>query len=256
MSVLVDTSTSYEVDYSTSQIVNAWRTKRLEFIKIDESNEAIREFLPQVEQDPVVLALASSRVLGPQGEKDMRAQLEAWSNALLSVAICLREDVEGQEDVVIVKKDREEREMPKDQDQDKHDRAESTKSTNKPTIVGTIVGTMCLGWGGITARTAQHRTAQMGITLGKKHQNKGYGREAINWMVDWAFMHAGLHTVCLTAASYNPRGIHLYQSIGFRLEGRRKETIYFNRGWYDELDFGMTEWEWETLRGIEPKRVG
>ncbi|KAG5986537.1 hypothetical protein E4U54_005374 [Claviceps lovelessii] len=246
MSVAVDTSTPlYEVDYSTTPIVHAWRTKRLEFIRIDESNEAIKEFLPQVEQDPVVLALASSRVLGPQGEKDMRAQLEAWSNALLGVAICLRDDVAGggQEDVMKMK-------TKKTKKEEEEEEEEETRNDAKRYSQRTIVGTMCLGWGGINARTAQHRTAQMSITLSRQHQNKGYGREAINWMVDWAFMHAGLHTVCLTAASYNPRGIHLYRSIGFRLQGTRKETIYFNRAWYDELDFGMTEWEWETLRGL------
>ncbi|KAG6028479.1 hypothetical protein E4U19_005441 [Claviceps sp. Clav32 group G5] len=226
MSVLIDSTTPCEVDYSTVHVVNAWRTERLEFIKIDENNEAIKAFLPQVEQDPVVLALASSQVLGPRGEEDIKAHLKAWSKTLLGVAICLREDVGN---------------APNQDDDGK----------TKPAFQkNTIVGTMCLRGGSTNVQTAQHRTAQMGITFGKQYQGKGYGREAINWMVDWAFRHAGLHTVSLAAASYNPRGIHLYQSIGFRLQGRKKETIYFDRAWYDELDFGMTEWEWEELRGL------
>ncbi|KAG6169364.1 hypothetical protein E4U11_004157 [Claviceps purpurea] len=230
MSALIDSTTPCEVDYSTFHVVNAWRTERLEFIKIDENNEAIKAFLPQVEQDPVVLALASSQVLGPRGEEDMQAHLKAWSNALLGVAICLREGVDGGGNAPV---------------------GVDGMTTNKRAIQkNTIVGTMCLRGGSTNAQTAQHRTAQMGISFGKQYQGKGYGREAINWMVDWAFRHAGLHTVSLAAASYNPRGIHLYQSMGFRLQGRKKETIYFNRAWYDELDFGMTEWEWEELRGL------
>ncbi|KAG6138200.1 hypothetical protein E4U38_000593 [Claviceps purpurea] len=237
MSALIDSTTPCEVDYSTFHVVNAWRTERLEFIKIDENNEAIKAFLPQVEQDPVVLALASSQVLGPRGEEDMQVHLKAWSNALLGVAICLREGVDGGGNAPVGVDG-----MTTNQDDD--------GKTKRAIQKNTIVGTMCLRGGSTNAQTAQHRTAQMGISFGKQYQGKGYGREAINWMVDWAFRHAGLHTVSLAAASYNPRGIHLYQSMGFRLQGRKKETIYFNRAWYDELDFGMTEWEWEELRGL------
>ncbi|GAB0138895.1 hypothetical protein EsDP_00007116, partial [Epichloe bromicola] len=83
--------------------------------------EVVKEFLPQVEQDPVVLAL------GPQEGKDMKAQLEAWSDALLVVATCLREDAEGRDgqDAEVKVKTGEEIEV---------------EAEAEPTIVGT----MCL----------------------------------------------------------------------------------------------------------------
>ncbi|OAA47549.1 Acyl-CoA N-acyltransferase [Metarhizium rileyi] len=207
---------SYNVDYSTTDVVNVWRTSRLKFIKIDKNDNNIKAFIHQTEQDPVVLSLASEYTLAPQSQSDLDEGLDALSKSLLGVAICLRPAEEEGE------------------------------SSKEPTIIGT----MCLGWGGISPRIAHHRSAHMGIALSRTHQNKGYGREAINWMLDWAFKHAGLHTVCMIATSYNQRGIHLYQDIGFRLEGRRKEVCYFNRAWHDELDFGMTEEEWERLRGL------
>ncbi|EFY98236.1 acetyltransferase (GNAT) domain protein [Metarhizium robertsii] len=224
MPVTIDSSSTYAVDYSTADVVNAWRTARLEFIKIDKSDQNIKEFLPQTEQDPVVLSLASSQVLAPAGQSDLDERFDALSKSLLGVAICLGPS------------EREDQQPPSEKDK---------KGKEKPTIIGT----MCLGWGGISPQNAHHRSAHMGIVIGKAYQNKGYGREAINWMVDWAFKHAGLHTVCMVAVSYNQRGIHLYQDIGFRLEGRRREVCYFNRAWHDELDFGMTEHEWEKLRG-------
>ncbi|KAG6002996.1 hypothetical protein E4U21_002471 [Claviceps maximensis] len=227
--------TAFKVDYSNTQVTDAWRTKRLEFIKIDASNESIMEFLPQIEQDPVVLALASRGLMVPQGDKDMRAQLEAWSNALLGVAICLREDVGGggrEDDATMTTETKD------------NSGGGRTREKSKPTVVGI----MCMGWGGINARTAQHRTAQMGMKISKEHQRKGYGPEALTWMVDWAFTHAGLHTVSLTVASFHRSGIHLYRNMGFRYEGTRKETIFLNRAWHDELNFGMTEQEWEALR--------
>ncbi|KHO02137.1 Acyl-CoA N-acyltransferase [Metarhizium album ARSEF 1941] len=234
MSVAIDSGSAYDVGYSTADVVNAWRTSRLEFIKIDRNDQGVRDFLPQTEQDPVVLSLSSARALAPMGQSDLDDSLDALSKALLGVAICLRPTEQEDE-----KESTEEGDKDRDKDKDK-------KKEKKPTIIGT----MCLGWGGINSRNAHHRSAHMGIVLGKPYQNKGYGREAINWMVDWAFKHAGLHTVCMIAASYNQRGIHLYRDIGFRLEGRRREVCYFNRAWHDELDFGMTEHEWERLRGI------
>lgn len=216
MSITVDSSSNYVVDYSTEDVVNIWRTERLEFLKVEESLEGIRELLEETNKDPIVLANASARVLRPQGKSDLDSQLESMSKAVLGLAICLRRT------------------------------EEEIKENKKPTMMGT----MTLGWGGFNPRMAQHRSESIGIVLAKKYQNSGYGREALNWMIDFAFMHLGLHTVRLSAVDFNPRGIHLYQSLGFRLEGRRKETSYFNRKWVDELDFGMTEYEWEKMRGI------
>ncbi|KAJ6789475.1 hypothetical protein PWT90_00276 [Aphanocladium album] len=208
---VIDTSSTYDVDYASEDVVNAWQTKRLRMIRVEVGDDHIREALAGIQQDPVVTALASSAALQPVGKSDLDGNISAMSGALLGVAIAL---------------------LP--------DEADDSKPV--------VIGNMTLGWGGISARTAQHRSASMSITLSKDWQGKGYGGEALNWMMDWAFAHAGLHTLSLTAASFNQRGIHLYKKLGFRVEGRRKETIYFNRGWYDEIDFGMTEHEWEALR--------
>lgn len=156
LSVVIDTRTSY----STAEVVKVWRTKRLEFIKMNESNQAVKESLPQVEQNPVVLTLVSSKALGPQGGKDMKAQLEARSNALLVVAICLREDAEGRDgqDAEVKVKTGEKIEV-------------EAEAEAKPTIVGT----MCLGWGEINAQTAHHhRTARMGIRGHRLDGGLGY----------------------------------------------------------------------------------
>ncbi len=215
---LIDTSSTYNVDYTSDDIVHAWQSKRLSMIRIDVGDEHVRNALAGIQQDPVVTALASSAALQPVGKTDLDGQISAIANALLGVAIALLPD-----------------------EAEKHD---ASSTSGKPVIIGS----MTLGWGGLSPRTAHHRHASMGITLAREWQGRGYGGEAINWMLDWAFGQAGLHTVSLTAASFNPRGIHLYKKLGFRVEGRRKETIYFNRGWHDEIDFGMTEHEWDALR--------
>ncbi|KAG5957016.1 hypothetical protein E4U58_006311 [Claviceps cyperi] len=144
---------------------------------------AIKGFLPQVEQDPVVLALAPSQVLGPRREEDIKAHLKAWSNALLGLAICLREGVDGGGNAPVGVDG-----MTTNQYDD--DKTKRLSEPSKRTPSG----------GSTNVQTAQHHTAQMGITFNKQYQGKGYGREAINWMVNWAFRHAGLHTVTVTLA--------------------------------------------------------
>lgn len=225
---VIDTSSAYDVDYDNLAVVNAWETRRLRFLRIDGGDEYIRQALIQTQQDPVVMALASSAALQPVGAKEMNDTIGAISNALLGVAIEL---------------------LPEEADRQFPDRIK--QFAPKPVVIGN----MTIGWGGVSLRTVHHRNASMGITLAQPFQGKGYGTEAINWMLDWAFGHMGLHTVSLTAASYNQRGIGLYKKLGFRVEGRRKETIYFDRGWHDEIDFGMTEHEWEALRGRKKKKA-
>lgn len=210
------------MDCLNEEITHAFQSKRLLYIKTDETNEHIKEFLPQVNNDPVVLTLASPGILRPQGKKDSQSLAENYAKSLLGVMICL---------------------LPSEEE-----KLGISPDPNKPTIIGTL----CLGWGGITPEHAHHRNAAIGITLVAQHQNKGYGREAINWMLDWSFRHAGLHTVSIFTASFNTRGMYLYESLGFVLEGRRRETIWCNRKWYDELSYGMTEQEWEKLRGLAP----
>lgn len=106
---------------------------------------------------------------------------------------------------------------------------------------------MDLGPGGISPAQAHNRSAEIGISIGRAYQDKGYGAEALNWLLDGAFQHAGLHTVQLSTSSYNERAVHLDQKLGFVLEGRRRERFYFRRQWYDDMEFGMTEGDWAQI---------
>ncbi|EWZ30675.1 hypothetical protein FOCG_07814 [Fusarium oxysporum f. sp. radicis-lycopersici 26381] len=211
------------MDYSTEDIVNAYKSNRLEYIRADKTDGNLQKVALTILQDPVIQALSAPTMLLPKGPKEVDSYIDSVVNSLLGVAICLRED-------------------------DDNDKTEEKEKKSR-----TIIGVMCIGWGGISPTVAHHRTAEIGISLIKEHQGKGYGREAINWMVDWGFRHAGLHTIGITTTNYNPRGVYLYENIGFRLEGRRRDTIWMNRKWYDLIEFGMTEDEWESLRGLDTK---
>lgn len=82
----------------------------------------------------------------------------------------------------------------------------------------------------------------------QEHQNKGYGREAIRWAADYAFTWCNLHRLSIGALSYNERAMHLYASIGFVQEGRKRSSIYLMGAWHDLVDYSMLREEWEKLR--------
>ncbi len=97
--------------------------------------------------------------------------------------------------------------------------------------------------------TCHHRTANLGIIIAPEHQGEGYGTEAINWALDWAFAIAGMHAVPLTAFSYNEGAIRLYERLGPVKEGARRGLLYFDSRWHHHFMCSMLEREWAALSG-------
>ncbi|KAK4220797.1 acyl-CoA N-acyltransferase [Podospora fimiseda] len=109
------------------------------------------------------------------------------------------------------------------------------------------IGSLMLGKP--TAPKTDHwRWTTLGVGIAEEYRDKGYGKEAVNWALDWAFNFAGMHRVELLTASYNDRRIAMYKQLGFKEEGRKRETIYMNRRWWDMVKFGILEGEWEAVR--------
>ncbi|UNI24924.1 hypothetical protein JDV02_010641 [Purpureocillium takamizusanense] len=235
-------ATPSAMEFIAQEMHDSFKSARLEFVKIDENNEQLKTFIRTVET-PFIQALASSSMPIPYGKADVDRIVSLMSKAFLGAAIYL---------------------LPSPSDETSHnfqgDAAVSSTQTTAAAVAtatragssdgGVLIGTICLGWGGFTPGLVSNRSATIGIALARQYQNNGYGREAIDWMLDWAFRHGGLHTVRIGAFSYNERAAHLYESMGFTLDGRMRDARRFNRQWYDELLFSMTEDEWERLRGI------
>jgi GNAT superfamily N-acetyltransferase len=89
-----------------------------------------------------------------------------------------------------------------------------------------------------------HRNATMSIQICREEQGKGYGSEAIKWVLEWGFLAAGLHRVSNACFSFNEGARRLYERMGFVVEGRTREVIWKNGGWYDSITMGILEGEW------------
>jgi RimJ/RimL family protein N-acetyltransferase len=81
-----------------------------------------------------------------------------------------------------------------------------------------------------------HQIADFDIILGEKaYWGQGYGREATQLTLDYAFTALNLHSVMLTVREFNERGLRAYERAGFRLFGRRREARQLAGKRYDVL---------------------
>lgn len=70
-----------------------------------------------------------------------------------------------------------------------------------------------------------HQTGIFSIVIGERAVwGRGYGAEATRLMLGYGFDRLGLHSVRLTARSYNERAIAAYRRAGFREIGRWRQA--------------------------------
>ncbi|KLN35004.1 GCN5 family acetyltransferase [Cellulosimicrobium funkei] len=104
------------------------------------------------------------------------------------------------------------------------------------------------------------RSANLRLALLPNYRGRGYGREAIFEVLRFAFEgatdvegehHEGphLHRVSLDVLSINPRARMLYESLGFREEGRLRDVYRDGDGWADATVMSILEDEFRAGLG-------
>jgi RimJ/RimL family protein N-acetyltransferase len=95
-------------------------------------------------------------------------------------------------------------------------------------------------------------TCELGIAIGDKaYWGKGYGREAVGLLLEYAFRYRNLRRVFLRTDGQNIRGQRAYKACGFVEEGRLRAHVYSN-GAYDDLVFmGILRDEWQRTLNIK-----
>lgn len=186
-----------------------------------ENTDSDKEFIQRILNDPTVQKMSTARRKGPLFQKHADDFIKLLQDAFLGVIICLPPSPET---------------------------VSSSEGGKEPKPVP--IGHLSIFYTQPPGRE-HHRCAMLGISLADGFRGQGYGGEAINWALDWAFQHAGLHRVSLCAFSFNLNALKLYKKLGFVEEGREREALYHLRTWHDLIMFGMLEHEWEALRGIK-----
>jgi len=73
--------------------------------------------------------------------------------------------------------------------------------------------------------------------------NRGLGTEAVRLSMGHAFA-IGLHRVELDVYAFNTRARHIYEKVGFVLEGTKRQALLFDDDWVDCHVMGLLASEW------------
>jgi RimJ/RimL family protein N-acetyltransferase len=89
------------------------------------------------------------------------------------------------------------------------------------------------------------RDAFVGIGIGEREfWGKGYGSEAMELLLRYAFNELNLRRVSLNVFEFNERALHSYEKVGFRIEGRERQVIQREGRRWDMIDMGILREEW------------
>lgn len=96
------------------------------------------------------------------------------------------------------------------------------------------------------------RNAWVAIGIGEReYRGKGYGTEAMQLMLRYAFEALNLHRINLTVFSYNQRAIRSYEKSGFHYEGTQREVIFKEDQRWDIIDMGILCSDWKLMQQSE-----
>lgn len=74
---------------------------------------------------------------------------------------------------------------------------------------------------------------------------KGYGTEAMEMLLDYAFGNMNLHRIELSVYSFNERAIRSYEKLGFRKEGIQREVLYYDYEYHDAINMSILSREFQ-----------
>ena len=88
--------------------------------------------------------------------------------------------------------------------------------------------------------------AELCYELNRKYWRKGIMVEALNALIDWAFLEMGLNRIEACPMKINTPSIGILEKLGFRYEGNLRERIYFKGKFEDQLYYSILKSDWET----------
>lgn len=98
---------------------------------------------------------------------------------------------------------------------------------NNPDIIGYMVIQ------GEQLMRTSHR-ASIAIGVHSKSRGQGVGQALMTYAIKWA-KQKGLHRLELTVIAHNKCAVHVYEKLGFEIEGVKRDALYIDGVFVDEL---------------------
>ena len=111
--------------------------------------------------------------------------------------------------------------------------------------IRTLADDKLVGGTDLEVVTWNGRDAFVGIFIGaRENWGKGYGTDAMNILLRYAFTELNLWRVSLGVFEYNPRAIRSYEKAGFQHEGRTRQQLQHEGKRWDIFFMGTLREEW------------
>ena len=122
--------------------------------------------------------------------------------------------------------------------------AHSTPSYNDADLAVETLDGKLIGGTGLEHASPENRSATLGIAIGDKtYWNSGYGTDAMRTICRFGFQMMNLHRIDLIVYAENVRAIHVFENVGFKVEGRLRDGVFKFGHYQDVLVMGLLEGE-------------
>lgn len=98
---------------------------------------------------------------------------------------------------------------------------------------------------GIHFIDSENKQAEIGCTLNKDFQKKGFATESLKRVIDYLFNELNKHRIITSIDPDNENSIRLVERIGFRKEAHFVESLLINGKWVDDLIYALIEKDWD-----------
>jgi len=106
-----------------------------------------------------------------------------------------------------------------------------------------------IGEAGLLRMFPAWRATDLSIIIGDKTVwGKGYGNEAMELLLDYAFGHLNYHRVAIGVVGTNERALRFYERIGFKREGIQRDGYYYAHEYQDFIMMSLLEDEYREMR--------
>lgn len=109
----------------------------------------------------------------------------------------------------------------------------------KPDVVGVLI----FGW-----IWSSQQSGRIFLFFEDKASLEQYGEEVLKLGLRYAFMELSLHRLWTELSDHNPTKLTIFEKAGFLRETQRKEALFFDGTYYDQLDYAMLKHEWKKLQ--------
>ncbi len=111
-----------------------------------------------------------------------------------------------------------------------------------------------IGEAGLLRMFPAWRTTDLSLILGDRAAwRKGYGSEAMELLLDYAFGYLNFHRVAIGVVGSNERALKFYEKVGFKREGIQRDGYFYDHRYQDFVMMSILENEFRAERKRRPE---